>query len=37
MEQLQSGMATPEGQTAVNDISNFATGGATIFISEIDA
>jgi uncharacterized protein (TIGR02118 family) len=37
MEQLQSGMATPEGQTAVNDISNFATGGVTIFISEIDA
>jgi uncharacterized protein (TIGR02118 family) len=37
MEQLQSSMATPEGQTAVDDISNFATGGATVFISEIDA
>jgi uncharacterized protein (TIGR02118 family) len=37
MEQLQSSMATPEGQAATNDIPNFATGGATVFISEIDA
>ena len=37
MEQLQSGMATLEGQAATNDIPNFATGGVTIFISEIDA
>jgi uncharacterized protein (TIGR02118 family) len=36
MEQLQSGMATPEGQAAAEDIPNFATGGATILISEID-
>jgi uncharacterized protein (TIGR02118 family) len=37
MEQLQSGMAAPEGKTAADDIPNFATGGVTIFISEIDA
>ena len=37
MEQLQSNMATPEGQAAANDIPNVATGGPTIFICEIDA
>jgi uncharacterized protein (TIGR02118 family) len=37
MEQLRSSMATPEGQAATNDIPNVATGGATIFIAEIDA
>jgi phytoene/squalene synthetase len=37
IEQLQSGMAAPEGQAAANDIPNFATGGATLFICEIDA
>ena len=37
MEQLQGGMSSPEGQAASADIPNFATGGATIFISEIDA
>jgi len=37
MEQLQNSLATQEGQAAVGDIPNFATGGATIFISEIDA
>jgi uncharacterized protein (TIGR02118 family) len=36
MEQLQNSLATQEGQAAVGDIPNFATGGATIFISEID-
>jgi hypothetical protein len=30
-------MSSPEGQAASADIPNFATGGATIFISEIDA
>jgi hypothetical protein len=30
-------MAAPEGQAATNDIPNFATGGATLFICEIDA
>ena len=37
MEQLQNSLATQEGQAVVGDIPNFATGGATIFISEIDA
>jgi uncharacterized protein (TIGR02118 family) len=37
IEQLQSGMGTPEGQAAANDIPNFATGGATLSICEIDA
>ena len=37
IEQLQSGMATLEGQAAANDIPNFATGGAALFIAEIVA
>jgi len=37
VEQLQSNMATPEGQAAANDVPNVATGGTTIFICEIDA
>jgi uncharacterized protein (TIGR02118 family) len=36
VEALQAGMASDEGQAAVNDIPNFATGGVTIFIAEID-
>jgi hypothetical protein len=36
MEALQAGTASDEGQAAVNDIANFATGGVTIFIAEID-
>ncbi len=36
MDALQAGLASPEGQAAVNDISNFATGGVTIFIAELD-
>jgi len=35
-EALQAGMASEEGQAAVNDILTFATGGVTIFIAEID-
>ena len=34
VEQLQSGMGSSEGQAAAEDIQNFATGGATLFISE---
>lgn len=37
MEQLQSGMSSPEGQAPPADLPNFATGGTTIFVSEIDA
>ena len=36
VEGLQAGMGSEEGQAAVNDIPNFATGGVTIFIAEID-
>jgi uncharacterized protein (TIGR02118 family) len=34
MEQLQGGLGSPEGQAAVADLPNFATGGVTILISE---
>jgi len=37
MDQLHSGMPTPEGQAPPADLPNFATGGAAISISEIDA
>jgi uncharacterized protein (TIGR02118 family) len=36
VEALQAGVASDEGQAAVNDIPNFAAGGVTIFIAEID-
>ena len=36
MDALQAGLGSDEGQAAVNDISNFATGGVTIFFAEID-
>ena len=36
VDALQAGMASDEGQAAVNDIPNFATGGVTIFIAEVD-
>lgn len=35
-EQMQQSLSTPEGQAAPEDIPNFATGGATLFISEIE-
>jgi uncharacterized protein (TIGR02118 family) len=35
MDQLQSSMGSPEGQETAQDIPNFATGGATLFISEV--
>jgi uncharacterized protein (TIGR02118 family) len=31
---LQAGMASPEGQAAGADVANFASGGATLFMSE---
>ena len=34
VEQVQSSMGSSEGQAAAEDIQNFATGGATLFISE---
>jgi uncharacterized protein (TIGR02118 family) len=36
VEALQAGIASDQGQAAVNDIPNFATGGVTIFIADID-
>jgi uncharacterized protein (TIGR02118 family) len=35
MDALQAGLGSDEGQAAVNDIPNFATGGVTIFFAEI--
>ena len=34
LEQLQSSLGSPEGRAAAEDIQNFATGGATLFISK---
>jgi uncharacterized protein (TIGR02118 family) len=36
MDALEAGLASEEGQAAVNDIPNFADGGVTVFIAEID-
>ena len=36
MDALQAGRSSEEGQAAVNDVPNFATGGVTIFFAEID-
>jgi uncharacterized protein (TIGR02118 family) len=35
-EQLQDSLASPEGQAATEDIPNFATGGATVFVSAVN-
>jgi hypothetical protein len=34
VERVQSSLGSSEGQAAAEDIQNFATGGATLFISE---
>ncbi|MFI8775316.1 EthD family reductase [Gordonia sp. NPDC062954] len=31
---LDEGLASPEGQAAAADIGNFATGGATLFVTD---
>jgi|SRR4051795_2674786 len=36
MDALQASMGSEEGRAAVDDIPNFATGGATVFIARID-
>lgn len=36
MDQLQKSMGSEEGQAATGDIPNFATGGVTVFISEVE-
>jgi uncharacterized protein (TIGR02118 family) len=33
-EELQAGMASPEGEAAGTDVARFATGGATLMIAE---
>ena len=35
-DELQQAMASEEGQATAGDIPNFATGGATILISDVD-
>jgi len=36
LESLRASMASPEGEATVADIPNFATGGATVMIAEVD-
>jgi uncharacterized protein (TIGR02118 family) len=35
IEELQKSMGSPEGQAAVGDIPNFATGGVDVMIGEV--
>ena len=35
-EALRAAMASPAGQATVADVSNFATGGATVLIAQVD-
>jgi uncharacterized protein (TIGR02118 family) len=35
-QDLQASMSSDEGQSTVGDIPNFATGGATVVVSEVD-
>lgn len=36
IETLQASMGSPEGQRTVEDMANFATGGAGVLISAVD-
>jgi uncharacterized protein (TIGR02118 family) len=36
MNALEASFGSADGQAAVNDIPNFATGGVTIFLADID-
>ena len=36
-EQFQATLGSPEGQAAVADLSNFATGGVTKLVGSVDA
>jgi hypothetical protein len=36
MDALDAGFGSEDGQAAVNDIPNFATGGVTIYFAELD-
>ncbi len=35
-KQMQVTMASPEGQAAISDIGNFATGGATVMVGVVE-
>lgn len=35
-EAMQSSLGSPEGQATTADIPNFATGGATVIIADVD-
>jgi uncharacterized protein (TIGR02118 family) len=37
VEQMQAGLGSEEGQAVTADFRNFATGGVTLLISEVDA
>jgi uncharacterized protein (TIGR02118 family) len=37
MEQMQEIMASPEARAMAADVANFASGGATLFISELES
>ena len=34
---MQESLSSPEGRAATDDIPNFATAGATVFVSEVEA
>ena len=34
---MQESLDSPEGQAATGDLPNFATGGATFFVSEVES
>ena len=36
LEAFQGAMSTPEGQATVNDLANFATGGVTILVCDVE-
>jgi uncharacterized protein (TIGR02118 family) len=33
---MQASLASPEGKATMSDISNFATGGATVLVGEVE-
>lgn len=35
-EQMEQALSSPEGEAATGDILNFATGGATVLVSEVE-
>ena len=36
MQQMQQALSSPEGQAMAGDMPNFATGGVTVLISEVE-